>query len=179
MNQFKVGDIVKCTSGYHCFIEVGQTYTIAKIVEDDVFLENKEYPYFHGYFELAKPVFDMVNEPWFICVSNQSEFELAKEFIKSKGFQFGYGEDYNGNNVITNRDSLGNTLFKGINYVMRSCFGESEKTGSKEIKLNFKTTIDSVEYPEVKSAQQVEIEQIETEMRKLADRLKEIKGDCK
>lgn len=181
MNKFKVNDVVKCEWGYFSRIDIGETYKVRAVSSTGgsilITTASGDLWYDIKYFKLVSSEFDMVNNPWFIRVSNQKEYELAKEFVKSKGFKFSFGEDYtDSSKTITNRDDLNKVLCKGLEYVIRSerVFFDKDRY---EIKLNFKTTIDSIEYPEVKSAEELEIEQIETEMRKLADRLNKIKGN--
>lgn len=50
-----------------------------------------------------------------------------------------------------------------------------ETTSRKEIKLTFKTTIDSVEYPVVKSKEQIKIEELQETIDKAARELKELR----
>lgn len=179
MNKFKVGDKVRCVSGYHSYICVGETYTVSKVEKCNLILKDKEHPYHYSYFEPVKPEFDMKRNPWFIRVNNKEEFDLVADFLEAKGFSF-YEKQY-----IASTKAIGNTdlacNIERDSRVSRLMTSEIENVihhGAKEIKINFKKSIsiDNIDYPDVKSAQDVEIEKIETEMRKLADRLNKLKG---
>lgn len=178
MSKFKRGDRVFAleTIGRLVF---GRKYIVHDVLSNGAVLSIVGDPilYSSDRFDLVKPEFDMKNQPWFIRVNNEEEFGVVADFLEAKGFRF-YEKKYTKNTqAIGNTDLAGN--IERDSKVSRLMTSEIEKVihyGGKEIKLNFKTTIDSVEYPEVKSAQQVEIEQIETEMRKLADRLNSLKS---
>lgn len=191
MQDFKVGDIVECIDhGNSLYLVKGKLYTVVKnpswLKDDTVYINvamtingrNYQQAYNKNLFKLIKKEFDMFNEGWAIRYSDEEEFELVKKFVKHKGFKFAFGEDhYPEVGYITNRTNKGELVTSGSNNdVMRV----SAKEDRQEIVLNYKVTkeIDSVNYPE-KTPEEVEVEKIEAEMRKLADRLSELKNISK
>lgn len=184
MNKFKVNDVVKCEWGYFSRIDIGETYKVRAVSSTGgsilITTASGDLWYDIKYFKLVSREFDMVNNPWFIRVNNEEEFGVVADFLEAKGFRF-YEKKYTKNTQAIGNTDLGGNIERDSK-VVRLMTSEIEKVihhGGEEIKINFKKTIsiDSVDYPEVKSAQQVEIEQIETEMRNLADRLNKLKGD--
>lgn len=188
--NFQIGDLVECMSSQFNYIDKKSCHVVLNTREgyygtQEIELQTLVGLYFwypSENFELVQSKkqeepteFDMRSTPWFIRVKDEEEFEIAKKFVKSKGFFFSYTEDYQACTVITNRSQHGEELLAGKQAVIRTPFVE----GKKEIKLHFKTkkVLDYVQYPEVQSEDpdQLEIQKIEDEMRKLADRLKAIK----
>lgn len=183
MNQFKINDIVKCEWGYHSRIDIGKTYKVKEVssMGGSILIETPSGDHWYNvkYFKPTNPKFDMKNQPWFIRVNNEEEFGVVADFLEAKGFSF-YKKEYKSYvKAISNADLAGKIDNNKVSRLIESEVTKAIELGCFEIKFKFKTsiTIDSIEYPEVKSAQQVEIEQIETEMRKLADRLNKLKGD--
>lgn len=183
--MFKIGDKVKCidsVGSLGCLTQ-GKIYTVSNA--DDKLLKLKELKdvkddaWSHSRFELVKPAvkFDMNKESWFIRVNNETEYKLALQFCKEKGFTYYHGANvcYKDQEIkfLTNTDSNG-FVSASLMHGRRS---PKEVLKRKEIKLNFETKICSVDYPEVKSEKDIEIEMIEKEMLKLAERVKQLKGE--
>jgi len=60
-------------------------------------------------------------------------------------------------------------------FVMHGSSDPLEKQALKEIKLTFKTTIDSVTFPEVETEQQIKMKQLQETIDKAAKQIKELK----
>lgn len=189
--NFKIGDIVRCTSQSYTYIFEWAQYVVSEVEEGyhgtnirltdwsglmlDCWYPSEDFELIEQKKEEKSTEFDILNTPWFIRVKDEEEFEIAKEFLKSIGFFFSYGVQYEAGTVIANRSATGEVLPFGKQALIRTPFTK----GKKEIKLNFKTekVLDYVQYPKVQyeDPDQAEIQKIEDEMRKLADRLNAIK----
>lgn len=102
--------------------------------------------------------FDMKKEPWYIRVANEQEFNAACDWVKSKGLDFKYSGNYfKGLTAISNYMASDGSIYE---YIHRRDV-EDDLSEYKEIKLTFKTVIDSVTFPEVKTEQQKQIEELE------------------
>ena len=175
MQKFKKGDTVRCIRGTVDteYLVQGKDYIVDSFDESSNTLVVQRLPndWHADRFELVTPEFCMKTQPWFIRVNGHQEWKLAVEFARSKGIDFfsGHASYYGSITLITNVDTWG-TIPR---YLMHGY-----QCGTKnEIKLSYKKVIDKVEYPVVKSVQELEIEKIEDEMRKLADRLSKLKGN--
>lgn len=102
--------------------------------------------------------FDLKTTPWFIRVANEQEFNAARDWVESLGFKFEYGNKYERgivaiSNYLNSRGEVEPIIHR--NRV------EDDQSEYHEIKLNFKTVIDSITFPEVKTEQQKQIEELE------------------
>jgi hypothetical protein len=159
MSKFKKGDkVIRVNKGFSD-MKVGDKGTVVKYISTGVYLE--EFVGGHDpdnlkLIEENKMKFDMKKEPWFIRYNNEEEFNLVQEWLDKN-----YGEPMDCHYVsyskyITNAAESG-YLFETPKY------GRNEKIESyaKEIKLTFKTIVDSVEWPEVESEAQKKIKELE------------------
>jgi len=121
--------------------------------------------------EEPKQMFNIKSDPWFIRVNSEQEFEVIQDWLE---------ENY-GCSLITSY----NTAFEYLTNT--SCWGQIEEafvmhgrghpletTSRKEIKLTFKTIIDSVTFPEVESEHQIKMKQLQETIDKAARELKEL-----
>lgn len=122
--------------------------------------------------EEPKQMFNIKTDPWFIRINSEQEFNVIQDWLE---------ENY-GCSLITSYNPA-------IEYLTNtSCTGQSEeafvmhgrgnplKTPSrKEIKLTFKTTIDSVQYPEMETEQQIKMKQLQETIDRAARELKELR----
>lgn len=112
--------------------------------------------------------FDMHSHPWYIRVANEQEYNAARDWVKSKGFDFIYSDSYYLGCAGICHDS------KDDDRVYR--LDEQEDVDShSEIKLTFKTVIDSVTFPEVKTEQQKQIEEPEKTILRAQQQIEELK----
>lgn len=118
-----------------------------------------------------KQMFDMKKQPWYVTVTSQKEFDAVQEWLLTNyGSNFN-AEYYNGGIVsLSNFDFTGKILDKIV------WWSAEPVKFNCEIKLNFKTTVDSVEYPEIMDEKQIEIEKIRKEMENLTERMKKLEN---
>ena len=123
--------------------------------------------------EEPKQMFNIKSDPWFIRVNSEQEFEVIQDWLEDN-----YGEKLRAN-YGTHMKWLTNTQCDGhINSKLLVMHGRGhplETTSRKEIKLTFKTTIDSVQYPEMETEQQVKMKQLQETIDKAARELKELR----
>lgn len=115
--------------------------------------------------------FDMSKEPWFIRYSNKEEFKLVDEWVK-ENYGDSLGVFYQNTMAMTNIDQSG--IIRGNVMWLNE---EHIKSGPErhEIKLTFKTVIDSVTFPEVKTEQQKQIEELEKTILLAQQQIEELK----
>ena len=122
--------------------------------------------------EEPKQMFNIKTDPWFIRVNSKQEFKVIQDWLQEN---YGYSliTSYN-----TSFEYLTNTSCTGQieeAFVMHGRGNPLETTSRKEIKLTFKTTIDSVQYPEMETEQQVKMKQLQETIDKAARELKELR----
>lgn len=179
-NKFKVGDRVYCVddSGYTEFYVVeGAIYTVVdkwwdECESDEVSIRDvTEYPNdFKLYKEEPVNQFDMKIQPWFIRVNNEQEFNLVQEWLKEN---FGTCCNFKWYPLMK---GLSNTKNEGkiFNNRVMWCDDKSLNQNSYEIKLNFKTIIDSVEWPVVESEKDRKIRELKETIEAAAKQIKEL-----
>ena len=99
--------------------------------------------------------FDMKKEPWYIRVANEQEYELVQNWLLENYGTNCVAEYSREFKYLTNTYSGGHVNKSWVMY------GSGNKPERQEIKLTFKTVIDSVTFPEVKTEQQKQIEELE------------------
>lgn len=119
-----------------------------------------------------KQMFNIKTDPWFIRVNSKQEFEVIQDWLQENygcSLIIPYNPAFE---YLTNTSCTGQTEEA---FVMHGRGNPLETTSRKEIKLTFKTTIDSVEYPVVKSKEQIKIEELQETIDKAARELKELR----
>jgi hypothetical protein len=113
----------------------------------------------------------MKTQPWFIRFSSVEEAALVDEWLEEN---FGSTLNLYSNNIIgvTNTDNDGNASNDYLYWVDESAL---TKTKRHEIKLNFKTIIDSVEWPSFRSEKDLKIEELEKTIAEAQKKLQELK----
>ena len=183
MLKFKAGDKVKYIGEdfMGLYINTEEVYTVLSCNAE--YLKLKEIIYSHSYKvenfvhvkvkEEPKQMFNIKTDPWFILVNSKQEFEVIQDWLEEN-----YGEKIRAN-YGTHMKWLTNTQHDGyINsklLVMHGAGDPLKTTARKEIKLTFKTTIDSVTFPEVESEQQIKMKQLQETIDKAARELKELR----
>ena len=187
MEGFKIGARVVCVTSDCNWYKEGDEFIIRSApfidTEDNtVCYHVKEQPnngvYIQGsQFKLTKEepkqMFNIKTDPWFIHVNSKQEFEVIQDWLEEN-----YGKrllvDYG-----THMKWLTNTRHDGyINsklLVMHGAGDPLATTPRKEIKLTFKTTIDSVTFPEVETEQQIKMKQLQETIDKAVRELKELR----
>jgi hypothetical protein len=166
MKTFKIGDTVRCVRSQtvdHMVIDVGYGGTITHVspcgsIAVDNLLSFGSTICSPDAFQLVEkaPTFNLKTSPWFIRVNNEEEFNIINEWLE---INFGarllssYGKHI---------EYLTNTYLHG-DLTHRVMWSTHTSKGTKEIKITFetKTTIESVEYPETRTQQEVAIEELE------------------
>ena len=187
MLKYKVGDIVtlndKVDVDIKCKFRPGVEVKIKNLCDDGNpsnehytvhLLDDDQCYWWIRDFEIEeKQMFNIKTDPWFIRVNSEQEFEVIQDWLQEN-----YGEKIRAN-YGTHMKWLTNTQCDGhINsklLVMHGSGDPLETTSRKEIKLTFKTTIDSVEYPVVETEQQIKMKQLQQTIDKAARELKELR----
>lgn len=156
----------------------GPTNTLVEVLFDD----GQQNWMFEYRFELVsgnepaqqenKMKFDMKENGWYIRYNNEEEFNLVQEWLQEN-----YGKKmpchYVGySKYLTNVDDRGEIC----NRVMHGCMYNK---GAKEIVLNFKTVVDSVEWPEVETEAQKELAKLQKQIEELQNQANILKGAIK
>jgi len=117
-------------------------------------------------------VFNIKTDPWFIRVNSEQEFDVIQNWLEGN-----YGcsliSKYNPAFEYLTNTSWDGQIEKA--FVMHGRGNPLETTSQKEIKLTFKTTIDSVQYPIVETEQQIKMKQLQETIDKAARELKELR----
>ena len=123
--------------------------------------------------EEPKQMFNIKTDPWFIRVNSKQESKVIQDWLFEQGIMWGHSptqHKYTEYTFILNVFSEG-SISKRLLRTNEAC--EIHPT-AKEIKLTFKTTIDSVQYPEMETEQQVKMKQLQETIDKAARELKEL-----
>lgn len=178
MSKFKVGDKLVCTNTGGNHLTVGKHYVAVTATPHNVVVINDigdEVFYDKSRFEIVqeKEMFDMKTNPWFIRVNNKEEYDAASEWLNEN-----FGNYYADTGYIGYIVGLSNTDDRGEIHPRVMWMGEDSlgATERYEVKLNFKTVIDSVEYPVVKSERDLKIEELEQSIKEAQERLNELKA---
>lgn len=165
--MFKKGDKVKVVSSnltsYWYSDRIGQEFTLDGVDKANgpfiIDFDNDRCYFDECNIELVKEEkevmqFDMNKEAWFIRVANEHEFNAARDWIKSKGFDFMFSDKwYLGCTGIAHNSGDGAEVYR---------LDETDDADLHyEVKPSFKTVVDSVTFPEVKTELQKEIEELE------------------
>lgn len=185
MSNLKVGDRVRCTSKQLANgkkIDVGYIGTITHIGQGGSIAVDNKLGYggtpvcspdnFVVIQEEPKQMFNIKTDPWFIRVNSEQEFDVIQNWLEENYgtclmVEYGSWMEY-----LTNTDS-GGTVAKAR--VMHGNGDPVSTTPRKEIKLTFKTTVDSVQYPVVETEQQIKMKQLQETIDKAARELKELR----
>ena len=187
MREFNIGDKVVCVCrNDDNWYKIGSEFTIRSDsfvdrTDDEVcylveeFSNNKIWiqgNHFELIKEEPKQMFNIKTDPWFIRVNSEEEFEVIQDWLEEN-----YGcsliTSYNpAIEYLTNTSCTGQTEEA---FVMHGAGDPLKKKTRKEIKLTFKTTIYSVEYPVVETEQEIKMKQLQETIDKAARELKELR----
>lgn len=121
-----------------------------------------------------KKVFDLKTNPWFIRVNNKEEFEAAISWAEEKGLKWDkIHREYN-KSIKAIGTCLSFPEVQVIYYLLNNdnfCQGARE-----EIKITFKTIIESVEYPEIETEQDKKIRELQETIEIAKRQIEELKG---
>jgi len=189
MSYFNMGDKVVCVcKDEDSWYEIGSEFTIRSAPfrdtqDNTICYLVKEQPnngvYIQGsQFKLTKEepkqVFNIKTDPWFIRVNSEEESKVIQDWLFEQGIMWKHSSTqhkYTEYTFILNVFSEG-SIPKRLLRTNEAC--EIHPT-AKEIKLTFKTTIDSVEYPVVETEQQIKMKQLQETIDKAARELKELR----
>lgn len=182
--KFKVGDKVKRTTGDFRNVLVGCIYTVSEVLSTGairLYGHSGSYDpeFFEIYMEKEKPSFDLHSNPWYIRVENEEQFNLANKWLKENfGKHLFYPYD-------CRIKSLTNVCSEG--YINNAVMWSDVESFSKykdtrpEIKLTYKTSISSVEYPvvEIETEQQKRIRELKETIDSASKQLEELMKETK
>ena len=187
MQEFNIGDKVVCVCrNDDNWYKIGSEFTIRSDsfvdrTDDEVcylveeFSNNKIWiqgNHFELIKEEPKQMFNIKTDPWFIRVNSEQEFEVIQDWLE-ENYGTRLSSSYHSRMVyLTNSYDDGEVQ---NSFVMHGVGNPLEKNSRKEIKLTFKTTIDSVEYPVVETEQQIKMKQLQETIDKAARELKELR----
>lgn len=190
MNNFKIDDKVRCTSSQvvnNKVIEVGYTGKVTHVsdtghyiaVDGQLGADNALVCSARA-FELVKesPTFDLKTSPWFIRVNSKEESTLAQEWLFSQRVFWSVGKVDEVRDIVKIGGYLTNQTIDltAESYIMHGHNLDEKKVNCPEIKLTFKTSIESVKYPEIKTQQQVAIEELEATIELAKQQISKLKG---
>jgi len=179
MSKFKVGDRVVCVEAsvqYAAIILLGKEYTITELSQSGSSTVRVDgiWWWHESRFELAeqKYSFDMNKEAWFIRYKDYYEFKATKEWLTEN---FGRCDDLvykfmGSDKIFTNTWTDGEVCPMVL-------WGDNPHQSAKEIKLSFKTAIDSVEYPTVETEKDKQLRELEATIAKASEQIKALKGE--
>ena len=175
--MFKKGDKVQRTTGTYEDMIPGEIATVE--AQNSVLLYLEGYNSAHNplNFKLVKEEkeemqFDMHSHPWFIRVENEQEFNAARDWVESLGFKFEYGNKYE-EDIVAISNYLNSS--REVEPVIHKNKEQDDQSEYNEIKLTFKTVIDSATFPEVKTEQQKQIEELEKTIFLAKQQIEELK----
>ena len=112
-----------------------------------------------------KTAFDLKQDKWFIRTPNEATYNLVYEWLKDQGFHFGESPKFKHLGWERGTEEIGSWPYCAendggfrIGHVKSKNFHLG--LGHKEIKLTFKTVVDSVEYPETVTPEQQQLAQV-------------------
>lgn len=185
MSGFKVGDKVKyVNAGGNFHIKDDNVYTVLSSDNYQVLL--KEVPgiaYHNERFKLIeeKQMFDMKKEKWFIRTPTPEISDAVIEWLKKE-------QNLKLHNLLDPKTPIekygteaclcGDETVKefGVTYSESSFF---EEDGWKEIKLTFKTVVDTVEYPSAETQAQKDLKELEQQIAKLSEQAAKLRESVK
>lgn len=187
MQEINIGDKVVCVCrNDDNWYKIGSEFTIRSdsfvdrtddkvcyLVEE--FSNNKIWiqgNHFNLVKEEPKQMFNIKTDPWFIRVNSEEEFEVIQDWLEENYGTWLSSSYYSRMVYLTNSCDDGEVQ---NSFVMHGSGDPLEKQARKEIKLTFKTIIDSVEYPVVKSKEQIKIEELQATIDRACQEIKELR----
>jgi hypothetical protein len=164
----KVGEVfeaVENTNGSWDYKEVGSPGVNRYFDKGDVEIINQDVA-----------VFDIKKDRWFICTPTHEISRLVQNWLFDQGFVWQHHEDASVRYT--------SSLYLKLSPYKRGAFCHTDSIDlkhdtAKEIKLTFKTVIDSVEFPEIESEEQKQLDilvQKIADLQKQAEKLQGIVG---
>lgn len=159
MHNFKVGDTVRRVAGYHQGMSKGDTAKIYDFYGPDLKLEGYgDSTHTWTNFELVQDEKESIKQflkenSWFIRTGSPEKSKLVQEWLFEHGMGWLFGKTIQSgfnDTMLTNTDSVGE---KG-DFIMFST--DLEEKNAQEIKITFKTIVESVELPVVESKEEAE-----------------------
>lgn len=190
MSKFKKGDKIKVVSSerksYWYSDKIGQEFILLGVDKSHgpFILENENLG--RSFFaesdiklvqekEMFDTNFDMKSQPWFIRVNNMKEWSTVQKWLEDN---FGSAVDCSYENnikLVTNTDSSGEIW----DTPMWGSDVETKKKQAQEIKIHFKTVIDSVQYPQVETEQDKKIRELRETIEKAQKQIEDIQKGMK
>jgi hypothetical protein len=181
--SFKIGDKVIRVDGTdsECgFMVKGKEYVVNELGGCTIRVDGHKWIWDVTNFEPVSKKFDFKSTPWFIRVDNIEESFAAQEWLFAQGVSWCNGDtkvdDVGKHSVLTNYFVDNGISKNGFMHSLNNRYNDP----SKEIKLRFvqsKLVVDEAVMPEVKSAQQIKIEELEETIRKANEEIQELKKE--
>lgn len=183
MTSFKIGDKVERIAEEHCKMAVGDVSTVCGVTPFGS-LELLDFEGIHASvnFKLyeEKNMFDMKKDKWFIRTPTPEISEAVQLWL----FEQGFGWQDDGQKVLyKSQQFLTNTKYPhfACNYILHSntVDKQAEENGVKEIKLTFKSSVYSVEYPVVETQAEKELKALEQKIQELTEQASKLRSVIK
>lgn len=172
--KFQIGDKVERIAGDHCKMCVGNISQVIGLVHDgDLELLDFEGTHAAYNFKLyeEKQMFDMKKDKWFIRTPNPEISEAVQLWLFEQGLQW-CGASYTN---VAHTNSL--VLMWTENNKFVWC--DELDSDYKEIKLTFKTSVASVEYPIIESQAEKELKALEQKIQELTEQASKLRSAIK
>jgi hypothetical protein len=186
MSKFKVGDVVvraedfDITGMYECC--TGKPVKIMGIIRDHLIFCPKDGGdgwWAASNFELYKPPFNPLADPWYILTPTKEAFEDAVAWAKSVGLEdFTFCIYTEGGYYIRNSEYLNIRAVSGTELDFRhgSCDNHKQITLTKSISYEYNIVEEETEEQKEAKKKAEEINAVRIEMEALAKRLKDLEG---
>lgn len=161
----KVGEVfeaVENTNGSWDFKEVGGPGVSRYFDKDDVEIINE-----------SVTMFDIKKDKWFIYTPTHEISKMVQNWLFDQGFVWQHHEDTSVRYT--------SSLYLKLSPFTTGAFCHTDSIDlkydtSKEIKLTFKTVIDSVEFPELKSEEQKQLDILLQQIQELQQQAEKLQG---
>lgn len=177
--MFKVGDKVRCKYCANSKLLYDGIYEVEDASDFDIKISGIPGWWMKLRFEVAEEEIYMKEQQinvkewlqtnaWFIRINNEEQFDLVQKWLK---------ENYGYKCIVSYQPYmkyLTNTEREGKVHKEWVMHGSSNPTGD-EIKFSFRTVVDKVEFPEVKTEKQKKLEELEESARKIAEQIAHLK----
>lgn len=181
MNPFKAGDKVvcvktKCSGG----LELGGIYEVQSTLGSAwATVENMQYSVLRFKLHEENNMFDMKKDKWFIRTPTPEISEAVQLWLFEQGFTW-YSFSRRANEIYhTDRKILSKSEGTGREFGFSNICDDFYLHDAKEIKLTFKTSVASVEYPVVETEAEKELKVLEQKIQELTEQASKLRSVIK
>lgn len=180
MTSFKIGDKVERIAGEYCKMAVGDVSTVCGVTPFGS-LELLDFEGTHASvnFKLyeEKNMFDMKKDKWFIRTPTSEISEAVQLWLFEQGLRWAGSEEQGKNVQYIDSEAIG--FGYGENGFGHTHVRWWKDNDHKEIKLTFKTSVASVEYPVVETQAEKELKALEQKIQELTEQASKLRSVIK